>query len=117
MKIGLPLKVIILLFFIPIFCFGQIKEIEIKQPKKDIVEVKYDTLTNFPEKWEEYIGQSITFLPLDTNHTLFNRKYDCFYIDSNFLKHYGGIDDTPKELIYLLNKQASAKPMIQKNEK
>lgn len=76
-------------------CYSQISERVINKPQTTIGQ--YDTLSNFPKKWEYLVGQEIIFLPVaDPTRKI---EYDCFFLDSACTKVYTrGIVQT-KDLI------------------
>ena len=81
--------------------FAQLSERVVVTPKKENI-CLYDTLSNYPKKWGEYIGQEIIFLPIDTAYCNANnplwKDYNCFFSDSLLNSHYIN-KETPKEYI------------------
>ena len=49
---------------------------------------QYDTLSNYPKQWCDYVGQDIIFLPVDTTYHALWKDYKCFYSDSLLKTHY-----------------------------
>lgn len=95
------MKKIALLFALGITTniFAQLSERTIvTTPKEKEIVCQYDTLSNYPQQWCDYVGQEIIFLPIDTTYYTIYKDYDCFYCDSLLTSNYIN-KITPKEYI------------------
>lgn len=88
---------LLIVLCVTIKAFAQLPERTIAQPVKESY-CQYDTLSNYPKQWAEYVGQDIIFLPVDTTYHGLWKEYNCFYCDSLLKTHYIS-KDTPNEYI------------------
>ena len=77
--------------------YAQLSERNVVLPQKEKV-CQYDTLSNYPKQWCDYVGQEIIFLPIDTTYYTTYKDYNCFYSDSLLTNNYIG-KITPNEFI------------------
>lgn len=78
---------LLIVLCVTIKAFAQLPERTFAQTVKESY-CQYDTLSNYPKQWAEYVGQDIIFLPIDTIYHGLWKDYNCFYCDSLLKTHY-----------------------------